>query len=122
MEKLNFQVESYRVRSRRESRVIFLEGVKLAHGISNKAYLRFNEGSSLPDSLGDVTNVGGLNYDGLTLNANFHIRDFADTYKVLQTEKPVYVFSTYPSSGGEVRPLSFLEIGTYDESVGEEGT
>ena len=117
-----FQVESYIIKTGRGERSIALQGIKLTHGISNTVNLHFKEGSSLPASLGDVSNVGGLNYDGLTFTAYFHTSDFADTYKVLQTEKPIYVFFYYPSSGGETRPLSMLEIGTRAESVGEEGT
>ena len=124
----DFQVESYRVRTRRATaaaparRTIFLLGVALAHGIRNKALLRFRESSSLPASLGDVSNVGGLNFDGEFATAYFHTSDFEDTYKILQTEKPVNVFYEYTPSGGESRQLSFMEIGTFEEPVGEEET
>ncbi|MEK6641280.1 MAG: hypothetical protein AABZ17_11510 [Nitrospirota bacterium] len=66
--------------------------------------------------------MGGLNFNGEFVTAYFLTSDFADTYKILQTEKPVNVFYEYAPSGGESRQISFLEIGTFDEPVGEEET
>ncbi len=118
-----FEVETYTVTVRGITntgipRRISISSPAAAHGIRTRANLNFWE--SDPSNKGNVRNVGGLNFDGITINANMKKSDYDHIYHLLQTEKPVKVRYFYSSAGDTTtKSLSALYVFSGDEFPGE---
>ena len=93
-------IESYTVRVARNRSVPFarltIAGPVMTHGIQNRAtlyffptYTRFN---------GWVTNVGGLNFNGLHVIGQIPFDDFDRMYNEIRGEAPLHLYYTYGSS------------------------
>ena len=118
-----FEVETYTINVRgitntNVPRRISISSIALAHGIRTRAHLAFWD--SDPPNKGSVFNVGGLNFNGLTINGNMKISDYEHVYHLLQTEKPVKIKFWYSSAGNTTtKNLTTLHIFSGDEFPGE---
>lgn len=96
---------------------IQITGPTLAHGIRNDATLYFFP--SYATMSGSVLNVGGLNFDGITVIGRVPFEEFGRFYDLLRNEAPVQLYYTYGSSSTTTKPLNLVAIRTGDEPAGE---
>jgi hypothetical protein len=96
---------------------IQITGPTLAHGIRNDATLYFFP--SYAHLSGSVLNVGGLNFDGITVVGQVPFAEFERFYDLLRNEAPVQLYYTYGSSSTTTKPLNLVAIRTGDEPAGE---
>lgn len=123
----NFQVESYEstVRGRfgNARRRIDVVSPGLSHGIRNRALLFFYEAGTLPPNEGFAYNVGGLNFNGITVIGYLPLSDFEAVRTILQTEAPVTVNYYYKdlasSPSSTTKELTGIIVGTDKEPPGE---
>lgn len=89
----------------------------MSHGIVNRGSLNFRESETGID--GNVFNVGGLNFDGITVWGALPFNDFDRIYDAVRSESPVSL--TYYYSGGSTttRDLLAAYISTGEEIPGE---
>lgn len=93
----NFQIESYKViveQNHLENRQkITLTSPDLSHGIRMRATLVFGQSNFYKTwkGIGQITNVGGANFDGSDLTLFCDLSLFGGFYHVLNAEKPVYL-------------------------------
>lgn len=114
-------IESYTVQVARNTSTQYtrltIAGPVLAHGIQNKATLFFFP--SYANLSGWAINVGGLNFDGITVFAQIPSGDFTRMYDVLRNEAPVSLYYSYGTSSTTTKPLSLVAIQSGDEPAGE---
>lgn len=96
---------------------IKISGPVLAHGIQNDATLYFSP--AYTDLTGHVLNVGGLNFDGITVLAMLPLSEFDRMYDLLRNEAPVQLYYTYANGSTTTRPLHLVAVRTGDEPAGE---
>lgn len=117
----NFQIESYTVRVGRTTTVpsarVLLSSPVMSHGITNTALLFYSPTYS--ELSGAVINVGGLNFDGITVFGLIPFEDFDRHYHVLQTEAPLSLDYSYGSSESTTKPLNSVFIRSGLEVPGE---
>lgn len=89
------------------------------HGIRTRAHVLFVPESKLPSNQGWAYNVGGLNFDGITIYGYANEKYFETMYHVLQTEDPVSFRYGYLSGDSTTRKLYDFAITTADEPTGE---
>jgi hypothetical protein len=122
----SFEIEQYTVITSHSSpssswRALTLTSVALAHGIRNRATLFYFESAS--SSIGVVTNVDQPNFNGHNVYAYLRKYDFADSYDMLRSEKPINLNYAYtpsefnPQQG--TRNLVWVQMGTGFEPPGE---
>jgi hypothetical protein len=99
-----FDVESYTVITSQIGtelpgawRNLTLTSAALAHDIRHHASLFFFP--DLTDSVGHVSNVDQLNFDGHRVYANLRKADFAAWYDILRNERPLKFFYNYDGEG-----------------------
>jgi hypothetical protein len=117
----SFPIERYTVRVARNRSVPFarinLSGPVLAHGIQNSASLYFFP--TYTGLNGAVRNVGGLNFDGISVFAQIPFEDFDRMYDELRNEAPLTLYYTYGTSTSTTKPLNLVAIDSGDEPPGE---
>jgi len=114
-------IETYTVRVARNTSTQFaritLAGPVLSHGIQSSATLYFFPTYSELHAW--AVNVGGLNFDGITVIAQIPFGDFPKMYDLLRNEAPVQLYYTYGSSGTTTKPVNLVSIETGNEPPGE---
>ena len=114
-------IETYTVRTGRStstpSAVLTLAGPVLSHGIQNNATLYFFP--SYAQFAGWGLNIGGLNFDGITVIATIPFDDFPRMYDLLRNEAPVQLHYNYGASSSTTKALTYLDLRTGNEPVGE---
>lgn len=117
----SFEIDSYSLRVARNNSVPFarirLSSPEMAHGVTNRATLYYFPTYS--DLNGFVQNVGGLNFDGISVFGQIPYEDFDRHYRVLQSETPLTFVYYYGSSDSTTKPLTFVSIETGTEVPGE---
>ncbi|MCV2394248.1 hypothetical protein OEB99_08005 [Actinotalea sp. M2MS4P-6] len=96
---------------------IKVSGPVLAHGIQNDATLYFSP--SYTHLSGHVLNVGGLNFDGITVIAMIPFSEFDRMYDLVRSEAPVQLYYTYASGTTTTRQLNLAAFRSGDEPAGE---
>lgn len=101
-----FDVESYTVAAIQRGlepsgayRKVTLTSPALAHGIRNRASIYFFHTSDSHQTMGVVSNVDQLNYDGHLVFAYLWKDDFADWYDILRNEQPLKFRYFYEGEG-----------------------
>ncbi len=127
----SFEVETYKVsvaanvNDSAQPR-LFMVSPDLSHGIRNRATILFESvtsGLRTHNAIGVVTNVGGLNFNGINVIAWMSPSMFDEVYDIVRNEEPITVTYTYkdvpdqPSS--TTKYLTSIKIGTDDELPGE---
>ncbi len=127
----SFEVETYTVSITASSSDsaqprMLLVSPDLAHGIRNRANLIFEptpQGFIDNNSNGYATNVGGANFDGITIVAWMSSGVFDDVYDLIRNESPVRVVFHYKDIPGNpsstTKYLTSIRVGTEAEVPGE---
>ncbi len=127
----SFDVETYQISVAASSadsaqpRMLYVSPA-MTHGIRNRAWVYFRPNQSgLADesSIGYAFNVGGLNFDGITLSVNISSSMFDDVYTITRTESPLRVIWYYKDLPGApdstTKLVTSFRVGTLDEIPGE---
>jgi hypothetical protein len=119
----SFEIESYTVtvlpRRIITTRSLLLQSVAESHGIRHRATISFEPDDQIRAEFGTAYNVGGLNFNGVTVYAYAPTSSFEPSYHVLQTEKPVYFKYFHLDSPDTTKQLYWFSIGTDAEFLGE---
>jgi hypothetical protein len=90
---LKFEIETYSVQlsqsTNQYSSVLQLVSPAQSHGIRYKATVLFFPKNPYAPNVGQMSNLGGLNFDPIGLAISFNQSAFSGFYQVLSSEKPV---------------------------------
>ncbi len=116
-----FVIEAYtltlgRTASGRFAR-LFVTSPTMSHYIVNRGSLNFREGQS--GLGGNVYNVGGLNYNGISVYADLPFDDFERIYDAVRSESPVSLRYYYAPGSTTTRALRSVFVATGEEIPGE---
>ena len=96
---------------------IIMTSPTMSHGIVNRGSLSFRENQTA--LAGNVYNVGGLNYNGLSVYASLPFTDFDRIYDAVRSESPVLLRFYYASGSTTTRTLHAVYVATGEEISGE---
>lgn len=96
---------------------LFMTSPTMTHGIVNRGSLSFRQSHTALG--GNVYNVGGLNYNGISVYANMPFDDFDRIYDALRGESPVRLRYYHASGTGTTRTLNSVYLATGEEIPGE---
>ncbi len=96
---------------------IFVTSPTMSHGIVNRGSLRFRE--SQTGLGGNVYNVGGLNYNGISVYGELPFGDFDRIYDAVRSESPVSLRYYYGPGTTTTRALQAVYVATGEEIPGE---
>lgn len=96
---------------------LFMTSPTLSHGIVNRGSLAFRE--SQAGLGGNVYNVGGLNYNGISVYGDLPFEDFDRIYDAVRSESPVSLRYYYASGSTTTRALRSVFVATGEEIPGE---
>lgn len=125
-----FEIETYELQTSSyhsdHKHTIRLISPDLSHGIRNRVTLYFDSMPSYFSSdniVGFASNVGDLNYDGLSIIAWFREHAFDEVYDILRSEAPIhfrYYLRNMPANPtGTTKFLTSALIATGAEPAGE---
>jgi hypothetical protein len=90
---VKFEIETYTVQltqnTTQHSSVIQLVSPDQSHGIRYKATILFFPKNPYAPNVGQMSNLGGTNFDPINLAISFERSALAGFYQVLSSEKPV---------------------------------
>ena len=96
---------------------IFMTSPTMSHGIVNRGSLSFRESQTTLG--GSVYNVGGLNYNGLSVYASLPFEEFDRIYDAVRSESPALLRYYYASGSTTTRALQAVYVATGEEIPGE---
>ena len=96
---------------------LYLTSPTMTHNIINRGSLTFRETSA--GISGNVFNVGGLNFDGISVYASLPYSDFESIYDAVRSESPISLRYYYGPGSGTTRPLRSVFVATDEEIPGE---
>jgi hypothetical protein len=105
MEVTSFEIESYKVSVNQtlegNQKTIRILSPDLSHGIRFDATLLFLSKNPYQQqgSLGQVSNLGGTNFNPIGLATWFESQSFDGFYQILSSEKPVFFTFSYEKDG-----------------------
>lgn len=117
-----FEIESYKVTADpRGYRTyeLFVISPAMYHGIRTRATVSFYPENKVPSTQGWAFNVGGLNFNGVSVYGHADEKYFETMYHVLQTEDPVSFRYGYNAGDSTTRSLYDFRLTTADEPTGE---
>jgi hypothetical protein len=104
-------------------RRIYVESPDLSHGIRFRASLEFGPPPASWENMGVALNVGGRNFNGVTMVVFLPPDRYAHVYDILRSEKPVhllYRLCDLPSNpGGTTKYITRAAVGSAPELPGE---
>ncbi len=104
-------------------RRIYVESPDLSHGIRYRASLEFGSKPAAWENLGVALNVGGLNFNGVTMFVFLPPDRYAHIYDILRSEKPVrllYSLRDLPGNpGSTTKYITRAAVGSGPELPGE---
>lgn len=117
-----FEIESYSVTQRPRgynTASLFVTSPAMSHGVRTRATVFFYPESKVPTNIGWAINVGGVNFDGITIYGYADEKYLETMYHVLQTEDPVSFTYGYNAGDTTTRSLYDFSLTTADEPTGE---
>lgn len=96
---------------------LFMTSPTMSHGIVNRGSLSFRENQA--GLGGNVFNVGGLNFNGISVYADLPFADFDRIYDAVRSESPVSLRYYHASGSTTTRALNAVYVATGEEIPGE---
>jgi hypothetical protein len=96
---------------------LFMTSPTLSHGIVNRGSLRFRENAT--GLTGNVYNVGGLNFNGISVYADLPFEEFDRIYDAVRSEAPVSLRYYHASGSTTTRARRAAYVATGEEIPGE---
>lgn len=96
---------------------IYLTSPIMSHNIVNRGSLSFRENQTA--MTGSVHNVGGLNYNGISVYASLPFEEFDRIYDAVRSESPILLRYYYAPGPTTTRALQAVYVATGEEIPGE---